>query len=248
MKLAVISDVHGNLEAVSRVLAEVEKVRPHAVVSLGDNIGYGPDSQAVMDRLTAYGVKSVLGNHEMAVKNTQALKWFNPVARKALNQAISQLSPAALTAIRSFPRARVLENMRFVHGVPPCSPFLYLFQLSERKLAKKMADLEEQVCFAGHTHDLGLMVWDGENLTRRNLPRGTLELCRDKKYLINAGSVGQPRDGTPDAKYLLMDTRTGELTVRFVPYPFEITQKKIIAAGIPEMYAAKLNMRFPSGQ
>lgn len=246
MKLAVISDIHGNLEAFSAVLEEMRQIRPHTIISLGDNIGYGPDSEAVMGLMAAYGIESVLGNHEMVVKNPKTMRWFNPMAQKALNITLSQLSPDSVRRIRTYPAFLVREGIRFVHGAPPVSPFLYLFQLTEDRLAQKMERMKQAICFAGHTHDLGMTTWDRQQLVLGKLMPGACCLDPGKKYLINAGSVGQPRDGTPRAKFIIYDTVSREMAVHATAYPFKKTQEKIIAAGIPEMYAAKLALEFDS--
>jgi predicted phosphodiesterase len=244
MKLAILSDIHGNLEAFRAVLDTIEPLSIDTVVSLGDNIGYGPDSEAVVALIRDRKIASVLGNHEMAVKNIQNLAWFNPVAKRALVIARSQLSDASLAWIKQLPRYIVIAGCRFVHGVPPDSVFLYLFQLPENKLIQKLAQSDESVCFVGHTHELGIISWDGTGLEKQIVTPGTSFLDPARKYIINAGSVGQPRDGTFGAKFVLFDTQTLELTVKSVSYPFEKTRKKIIAAGIPEMYADRLA---PSG-
>ncbi len=240
MKLAVLSDIHGNLEAFQAVLDEIQHLSIDRVISLGDNIGYGPDSEAVVSLIRARGIASVLGNHEMAVQKKETLAWFNPTAQKAWVIARTQLSDASLAWIGTLPRYLVTRGLRFVHGVPPDSMFLYLFQLPEKKLIQKLALSKESVCFVGHTHELGIISWDGTRLEKRTAAPGTYPLEPDRQYIINAGSVGQPRDGTPGAKFVLFDTRTLELTVKSVSYPFEKTRKKIIAAGIPEMYADRL--------
>lgn len=240
MKFAVLSDIHGNLEALQTVLEKTDHLQVDAVISLGDNIGYGPDSRAVMDLLAENKIASVLGNHEMAVKNKRTLAWFNPMAQKALEIARSRLSPSTVSRICHLPFFQVEEGLRFVHGVPPADLFLYLFQVPEKKLIQKLARLKENICFVGHTHDLGIICWDGACLTRDKPAPGIYLLDADKKYIINAGSVGQPRDGTPTAKFLVYDTQTCQLAVKAVDYPFADTQKKIIAAGIPQMYADKL--------
>ncbi len=240
MKLAVLSDIHGNLEAFQAVLDEIQPLSIDRVISLGDNIGYGPDSEAVTSLIRARNIASVLGNHEMAVKKKQTLAWFNPTAQKAWAIASAQLSDESLDWIGTLPRYRVLAGTRFVHGVPPDSVFLYLFQLPENKLIQKLALSKESVCFVGHTHELGMVSWDGTRLGKETAVPGTYPLEPDRNYIINAGSVGQPRDGTPGAKFVLFDTQTLELTVKSVSYPFEKTRKKIIAAGIPEMYADRL--------
>ncbi len=240
MKLAVLSDIHGNLEAFQAVIDALEDHPVDRVISLGDNIGYGPDSEAVVALIRHRNLFSVLGNHEMAVKNPRHLAWFNPVAKRALAVAQSQLSEASLAWIKQLPRSLVSAGLRFVHGVPPDSAFLYVFQVPENKLIQKLARSKEPVCFVGHTHELGIISWDGTRLEKQTTVPGTYLLETGRHYIINAGSVGQPRDGTPEAKFILFDTDTHELTVNAVPYPFEHTQKKIIAAGIPAMYAHRL--------
>jgi predicted phosphodiesterase len=240
MKLAILSDIHGNLEAFQAVLDTIDPLSIDTVISLGDNIGYGPDSEAVAARIRKQNIRSVLGNHEMAVKNRETLAWFNPMAKRALAIAQSQLTETSVAWIKQLPRYLVTAGLRFVHGVPPDSAFLYLFQLPENKLIQKLARADESVCFVGHTHELGIISWDGTRLEKKSPTPGTYLLDSAKKYIINAGSVGQPRDGTPGAKFVLFDTQTHELTVRSVSYPFKNTQKKMIAAGIPRMYADRL--------
>ena len=240
MKLAVLSDIHGNLEAFQAVLDIIGQRKVDKVICLGDNIGYGPDSEAVASLIRRWKMVSVLGNHEMAVKKIDTLAWFNPVAEKALTIARSQLSDASLAWINRLPRYLITAGLRFVHGVPPHSVFLYLFQLPENRLIQKLAHSEEPICFAGHTHELGIISWDGKRLRKENAAPGRCVLDPKKKYIINAGSVGQPRDGSPEAKFMLYDTVSRQLTVEAVAYPFEKTQKKIIAAGIPRIYADRL--------
>jgi len=240
MKLAVLSDIHGNLEAFQAVLDEIDDLSIDRVISLGDNIGYGPDSEAVVSLIKTRNIASVLGNHEMAVKKKETLAWFNPTAQKAWAIARAQLSDSSLAWIDTLPRHIVTRGLRFVHGVPPDSVFLYLFQLPEKKVIQKLALSKESVCFVGHTHELGMISWDGTRLGKKRAVPGTYPLEPDRQYIINAGSVGQPRDGTPGAKFVLFDTQTRKLTVKSVSYPFETTRQKIIAAGIPEIYADRL--------
>jgi predicted phosphodiesterase len=248
MKLAVLSDIHGNLEALQAVLEAVHHENPDAVISLGDNIGYGPDSQAVVELIREQRMSSVMGNHEMALKRKGARSWFNPMAQKALDIASSQLSDAATAWVKGLPHWMKVAGLRFVHGVPPASMFVYLFQVPERKLIHKFNRLPESICFVGHTHDLGITAWDGHRLHREKPAPGCRTLDPNRQYIINAGSVGQPRDGIFGAKFLLYDTDTRCLTVRVTDYPFEKTQKKILAAGIPRMYAERLAIgKAPSG-
>ncbi|MCG8566304.1 MAG: metallophosphoesterase family protein [Desulfobacterales bacterium] len=245
MKLAVLSDIHGNLEALGAVLGDMETTRPHRVVSLGDNIGYGPDSQAVMEILMEMEIPSILGNHEMVIKHPRFMKWFNPTAQKAVELARQSLSPQSIQRIATFETHMLIQDqVRLVHGLPPDSPFLYLFQISPSALVRRIQNMAEPICFAGHTHDLEIFHAQNGELVNRKLKERHLRLEPEKNYIINAGAVGQPQDGEPSAKYLLFDSRSLEIEIRHCTYDFHTTRKKIQAAGIPSLYGEKLGIHF----
>lgn len=240
MLIAVFADIHGNLEAFTEVLNDMKEYPVDRVFSLGDNVGYGPDPEKVMDLIRENNIESVLGNHEKVVIEESFVAWFNPLAQKAVIYTKANLSPRSVREFQDLPKSRVFENLRFVHGVPPASPVLYVFQLSDDKLERRMKDMDERVCFIGHTHDLGLVVYDGDSLIRTDLNPGETYLDPEKKFLVNVGSVGQPRDGDTRAKYVLYDTQTHVLTLKAVDYDNKATAEKIIRAGIPGQYADKL--------
>ncbi len=249
MRLIVLSDIHANLEAFTEVLAWVDRSfqggsGPDRIISLGDNLGYGPDPNGVMEILCDRNIPSVLGNHEMAVLNPDFLACFNPVAKIAADHTRSHLLPVYRRVIEGWSKSMVVDNLHFVHGSPPESPFVYLFQLSDIILQRKMEALDRWVCFTGHTHDLGLIVLDNGTLTRQDLGQGEIFLDRRNKYIVNAGSVGQPRDGNPCAKLVVFDTETGRLEVVFVPYDCHTTAMKIRRTAIPDVYADKLLKRY----
>ncbi len=245
MKLAILSDIHGNLEALEAVLADMEKTRPDQVVSLGDNISYGPDSARVMEILMERDIASILGNHEMAVCHPRFMKWFNPRSQKAVSQAAKSLGTKARDYIRTLPRYRILPNgIRLVHGLPPDSPFLYLYQMDPGALARRIQAMDPLLCFAGHTHDLELFSLSNGELVTQKIKGRTLSLEGNRPCIVNAGAVGQPGDGEPSAKYLILDTQTQALEIRHCPFDFNTTQEKIRAAGIPHTYADKLGIHF----
>ncbi len=240
MRIAIIADIHGNLEACDAVLDHIGHQDVSGIFSLGDNVGYGPDPERVIERLKTRSVRSVLGNHEMALNRESFISWFNPMAQKAVLYTRAHLSETSLKEIRSYPKSLVFRGMRFVHGAPPASPFLYLFQISDDKLVRCLRRLNERICFAGHTHDLHIVTDDGRDLLREPLPLGDTVLSREFRYVINAGSVGQPRDGDKRAKYLIFDTETYTLSVRAVDYDRRTTAAKIRSAGLPDQYADRL--------
>ena len=241
MRLAVISDIHANLEALRAVLADLQGQAPDLVYSLGDNLGYGPEPEAVVDLVRAHGIPSVLGNHELGLVDEGGLAWFNPSSRRSLEITRRLVSPATLEYCRGLPASLAAHGRRFVHGLPPDSPTRYLFEARDRELARIMAGLPEPVCFVGHTHELGLVILDpAGQVQARRLPIGRTILPPERRALVNAGSVGQPRDGDNRAKYLIHDDADNSLEVRAVTYDIAKTVKAILDLGLPEFNATRL--------
>ena len=240
MQFAVISDIHGNREAFEAVLADMQKWQPDAVFCLGDAIGYGPEPSAVIDLLVGNAISSVRGNHELAVLKPRFKKWFNPVARGSIEKTISVLRPQDVAEIGLFPPMLKAHGCRFVHGFPPQSSLIYQFQVADPKKCRIMARIEEPICFVGHTHTLELLSIDGDQLDHQELSEEKYQLDRKKKHIINIGSVGQPRDGNLQAKYVLFKPFEYQLQVRFVDYDVQATVDKMRRDGWPEQHAQRL--------
>lgn len=240
MRLAVVSDIHGNFEALESVLADIASASVDRIISLGDNIGYGADSEAVLRRLRASPIDSVRGNHELAVIDPKARSWFNPQALTSIMYTMAHLSDDAIQYLHTLPSSLHIDTHWFVHGFPPDSETRYLFQAGTNEIRKGLAATGCPICFVGHTHDLEIITIDESAIERRQLPCGAALLERDKRYIVNIGSVGQPRDGNRDAKYIVFDTDACVMDVRYVAYDREAAAKKIIAAGLPKSHAARL--------
>ncbi|MEW6263304.1 MAG: metallophosphoesterase family protein [Thermodesulfobacteriota bacterium] len=240
MKLAVISDVHGNLEALKQVLADIDQTGADLTVCLGDNVGYGPEPEAVINLLREHEIPSVLGNHELAIARPEYLSWFNELAHRSLVLTRNCLSESAVEYCRGLPVRMALAGGLFVHGCPPDSPLIYLAELKEAELKTVFESLEVQICFVGHTHILELVGYDGREVTRSGLATGLINLNPEGKYLINAGSVGQPRERNKNAKYLLWDTDRATIEARFIPYDVAKTANRIIELGWPVQHAQRL--------
>ena len=240
VKIAILSDIHGNEAALEAVLRDIEQVSADETISVGDNIGYGPDSNAVMTRLAQLHVPSVMGNHEMPVTDRRLLDWFNPIARASLEIILESLTEPVNEMIRRLPRFLVRHGVRFVHGFPPDSPTRYLYQIKEKQLIQYFSGATERICFIGHTHELFLVTYDGIEVSTKSLSKGRISLSKPCFYIVNAGSVGQPRDGNNNAKYILWNTELDTLEVRFVPYDIQQTADRIMAAGLPERNARRL--------
>jgi predicted phosphodiesterase len=240
MKIAIFSDIHGNMDAFQEVLSDISKSNVDAVFGLGDNIGYGPEPEEVMRILKEETIPSVLGNHEIACINCSMLKWFNPTASESLKKTIQMLSQDSLKFISGLKKSMVSQGFYLVHGFPPDSPTIYLFQVSQKNMFRYMSQMKERICFVGHTHELKIIEYDGEKCILDLLKKGTTQLKRQSRYIINVGSVGQPRDGDNRAKYVIWDTDSDVIEVRFVRYDIEKVVKKIIMAGLPAVHAYKL--------
>jgi predicted phosphodiesterase len=240
MKIAVVSDIHGNLEAFQQVLADIEQAGIDRIISLGDNIGYGPDSEKVMALIRRRKIPSIMGNHEMALVDPSHLKWFNVLARESLQKTSRKLSDTSQRDIAEFPASLIANGCRFVHGFPPDQVATYLFEVSDQKLEQTLGALNERICFVGHTHKLEMIGFDGSRLSRSQLVQGATQLDPQHRYIINAGSVGQPRDATNHAKYVIWDAANDSLEVRFISYDYVSVAIKIITSGLPQVHADRL--------
>jgi predicted phosphodiesterase len=240
MRTAVISDIHGNMEALARVLDDIDRSAVSNVICLGDNIGYGPEPETVVRTLRSRRIDSVMGNHELGATNARCRGWFNPVARKALLQTVAMLSADTLNYLTKLPAFLVRSSARFVHGFPPDLITTYLFEASAKMRLTTLERLAETVCFIGHTHTLQLIGLADGILRTDPLAPGITPLSPRTRYLINIGSVGQPRDGDNRAKYVIWDQDQAVLELRCVAYDIGRTAAKIIAAGLPRAYADRL--------
>lgn len=240
MRIAILSDIHANLEAFKKVLQDIDRQRVDAAISLGDNVGYGPEPERVVRLLKARGIPSVMGNHEWGLSDPANLDWFNPMARLALERTRELLSEESLIYCRSLPVCRVEEECRFVHGCPPDDAMTYVSHLSEQEKRDLLTSMQERICFVGHTHELLLLDLDPEGVSVRRLVPGLYEMGGEGPWLVNAGSVGQPRDADNRAKYLIWEPDNQRLEARFIAYDVRRTAEAIVKAGIPSVFADRL--------
>ncbi len=240
MRVAIISDIHSNLEAFREVLADIDRSHVDHIVSLGDNIGYGPEPEEVLRLIRVRNIPSIMGNHELGIIDPSRLSWFNQYARRSLEMNRELLSPGDIEYIHTLAPAFTLDRCLFVHGFPPDSTTTYLFEVSDFRLKRVLLSQNQELCFVGHTHDLELISFDGQRVRHARLPQGEIPLQEGSQYLINAGSVGQPRDGDNRAKYLIWDTQSRRLEARFLRYDIAKTVQGILALGLPRINADRL--------
>lgn len=240
MRIAIISDIHGNLEALLAVLNDIDGSEIDQLLCLGDNVGYGPDPEEVIRTIREREIACVMGNHELGIVDPAYLDWFNPLARESLLITAELITSSSLEYMRGLSASMVKDGCLCVHGAPPASITTYLFELSRFQLFSLLADMREKICFVGHTHVLEVVEVTEDAVSRHQLRTGVFSLLEDRKYIINVGSVGQPRDGNNNAKYVIWDTVAQVIEVRFVSYDIAVTAEKIIHYGFPEINAKRL--------
>ncbi len=236
MKLAVISDIHSNYEALAAVMEDIRSRQVRKIISLGDNIGYGADPDMVITCLKKHDVLSVMGNHEMALHDTVCRRTFNPFALQALEINAALMSEASKKFTLNLDRFTVWHNARFVHGMPPDSVTTYILRLSDTRITRCIRSISQPVTFIGHTHQSRLYELTPAGLTKKSFPKNTVLLAKTNRYIINCPSVGQPRDGYNKARYIIWDTGENTLEHRFIPYDTQAALEKMKKAGIPKVY------------
>ena len=242
MKYLILSDVHANLEALDAVLAAAGACDD--VLVLGDMVGYGANPDEAIERIRALPSATVIrGNHDKVATGLESVDGFNHLARYAIQWTASMLKAENrewLAALPAGPKC-IDAVVEICHG----SPFdedVYIFDDLDARRA--LAATERPLCVFGHTHVPAAFRFDGE-MQPIGPPRGDrfrLALDEGAKFLVNCGSVGQPRDGDPRAAFGLLDTDERTLTVRRVAYDVATAQAKIIAAGLPEVLAQRLGV------
>jgi predicted phosphodiesterase len=241
---AIISDIHGNLEALQAVLSSIESDGVDYIIHLGDLVGYNANPRECVRLLQKKRVISVLGNHDLAILEPRMAKGFNVLAHRAIIYCQQQLTNSEVQYLRGMPRIEVLwDKYLLCHGSPESieSYLLNLFQTKRvfNLLRKRFAGI--RLCFFGHTHIQKLWMCDqrGKVTSPPNLP-DTFSMHAENLYLINPGSVGQPRQRDNRARYLLFDTSCEAVHFKAVPYDIEKAQQKIMQAKLPEYLAHRL--------
>jgi predicted phosphodiesterase len=238
----ILSDIHANWEALEAVLNRAAG-RYDRIVCCGDLIGYGPDPNRVLDWARANVAFVIRGNHDKAACGLENLEWFNAVAKTAALWTLNELTPVNMEYTRLLARGPLLvDGYQIAHG-SPLDEDEYMVGAAEA--AHAFAYVDEKITFFGHTHVQGGFAMRGRQVRMLAGPMwnenpAVLDLTRDEGYLVNPGSIGQPRDGDPRAAYILYDPAEGCLFYHREPYDIEGAQAKIRKAGLPDMLAERL--------
>jgi diadenosine tetraphosphatase ApaH/serine/threonine PP2A family protein phosphatase len=238
VKYVVISDIHGNLEALKAVRTEVDRIAPDKVLCLGDIVGYGASPNECIAVTREITDLVVAGNHDFGAAGLTDITYFNMYAREAIVWTAKHLKQEGLEYLRGLPLTEVVaDTIRMVHATPR-DPGRWNYIFTHEQALEEFGAFDENVCFVGHSHQPVLYeLMDEETL----IVNGERVLMREgRRYLVNVGSVGQPRDGDPRACLCIYDTETGEIALRRIEYDVEAAKKKIIDAGLPSVLANRL--------
>ena len=239
MKILIISDIHANqvaLEAVLKACPDFE-----ALWNIGDTVGYGPRPRECVDLMVDYGAKPILvGNHDLACLGEIDLREFNTVAQIASRWTALQLGMEHRAYLMGLSSDTVHDGYSLVHGSPRAPVWEYV--TTAVIATENFAHFETETCFIGHTHIgmYALLRPDEEMASLHPLRDGdTLDLLVGR-YIVNPGSVGQPRDRDPRAAYAVLDSSRGTLSAHRVAYDIATTQRQMALANLPDILASRL--------
>ena len=236
MRIAVLSDIHANLPALDAVLAAAGDV--DGIWHLGDVVGYGPDPDAVVQRLRDVGAVGVRGNHDAAAAGGNEIDWFNPEARRAMEWTRRAIGKATIEWLSALPERRTIDGCELVHGSPREPIWEYVTSVPVARA--NLAALGSPIGLHGHTHIPVAFLDDDGRVDVVGPGRDSRLELRGRRALVNPGSVGQPRDGDPDAAFMILDPTAATISWHRVAYDVEAVQASMRAAGLPASLSSRL--------
>jgi predicted phosphodiesterase len=244
MRYLILSDIHANLTALDAAL-EAAKGRWDSAACLGDLVGYGPQPNEVIERVRSLAAISIRGNHDKAVTGLVDAADFNPLARSATLWTRSQIHPANLEYLESLPKGPLtIDGFSILHGALHDEDE-YVF--GPIQALEGLLEAPSPVSFFGHTHIQGGFTFrDDQVLVLHSKPAlrdpfSTLQIEAGTVYLVNPGSIGQPRDGDPRAAFAIADLENRSVELWRIPYDIEEVQNRMTQAGLPEPLILRLS-------
>ncbi len=245
MRIAVLSDIHANLIALEAVMTEVDALSPDAVWCLGDTVGYGPEPQACAELMRERAAVCLAGNHDLAVVGKLPLDDFNSVAAEAAIWQRDHIKPEIVEWLSALPGKTEVDEITLAHGSPRDPVWEYITM--EEIAGANIDHFQTQLCLVGHSHQaIGWRLaesgwWGWGRVQRTELPPAKrLSLGEEDRWILNPGSVGQPRDGDPRASFALLDTETGTWTWYRIEYDIDAAAAAIHDAILPEFLGRRL--------
>jgi predicted phosphodiesterase len=238
MKYAIIADIHANLEAFQVVLHDIEKQKCTHVACLGDVVGYNANPKECLDTVRAMNIPCVKGNHDEYCSSEQPMEGFAPHAAEAGNWTRARLREEDRCWLRELKFLRLVSNFTIVHATLD-APQRWGYVFDKLAAAASFTYQNTPVCFFGHTHVPVAFIRDS---VVRGGTYSKFKVEPGRKYFVNVGAVGQPRDGNPKAAYVIYDMDEGSIELRRLDYDIPGAQKKILDAGLPPRLAERLAM------
>ncbi len=231
MRLAILSDIHSNLEALNRALSVVDSKGADEVICLGDVVGYGGNPNECVDIIRKRCSIVLLGNHDAAALDLSVAQTFTALARVSAEWTFESLSADNKAFLQSLPLSALKEGAFLVHSSPfePLE-WNYIFSAPDARLA--FEHFSEEICFVGHSHVPGVF---GEKSGKKQVKRG-------ERYIVNVGSVGQPRDGNPNLSFGMFDTEKWDYENVRASYDVRLAAEAIMKAGLPHPLADRLGV------
>jgi predicted phosphodiesterase len=239
MRIGLISDIHGNVEALEASLAALQTAGVDLIACLGDIVGYGGQPDECCTRVREVADITVLGNHDAAVSGRMDYSYYRAAAREALDAHAARLSPENMAWLRGLPFIHRRGDLAFCHGSPvSLEEFDYIFVLDQMHDLVAQYESQAAVTFIGHSHLCKCFAFDDLGAEEMLQTRFTLDA--DRKYVITAGSVGQPRDYDPRSCCGLYDTETRQFQYLRTAYDIEAAARKIFDAGLSVTFGKRL--------
>lgn len=241
MRTAIISDIHGNLEALTAVLNDIYEKKVDKIVCLGDIVGYGPNPNECVQLVKEHTHLTVMGNHDAAAFNPLMAKDFNQNARYAIEWTASILSASSKEYLSTLPMMESQDTCTFVHATP-YDPYLWYYISSMEDARFNFNFFSTKFCFIGHTHIPGLIMYNavGNNITIYKPSPFDYSRYEQNRFIINTGSVGQPRDRVPDSSYVILDEDEQIVYFERVPYDIAAYQEKMKAVSMPPFLISRV--------
>ncbi len=231
MKTAVISDIHGNLEALQAVMERIDALPISSTVCLGDIVGYGASPNECVELLRERKIVSVVGNHDKAVTGELSIETFSIVAKLGVEWTKSVIKKENADFLKRLKYSLEIDDALFVHSSPDLPQFFrYIFTQDDTEGSFEAFD--NRICFIGHTHRPAVFCDDTVST----------QLTAGKRFIVNVGSVGQPRDGDRRASFVVFDDEQFSIKHVRVEYDVETASAKIIHAGLPQKLADRLKI------
>jgi diadenosine tetraphosphatase ApaH/serine/threonine PP2A family protein phosphatase len=238
MRVAVVSDIHANLPALEAVLGAIDEDAPDELWCLGDVVGYGPNPNECVAVLRERADVCLSGNHDLAVLGALPIEDFSPDAATSARWSSAVLDEPSRSFLAPLPSLTRVDHAQLFHASARDPVWEYV--LTDEAASASLALTDAPVVLVGHSHVALAVTEERGTVSGGIAPDGTRVPLDDRRWLLNPGSVGQPRDRDPRAAWLLIDFDAGWAAFRRVPYPIDRTQDAIRARGLPPMLASRL--------